>query len=309
MKPTPVLSLLAACCLAVLPAIAQQPASPCGSGAKGKASCCSQAGKKKASCCMGSASAQFAMLGEDPSFAEAHAAPLPYAYVPHGGKWITLSCPDGPEGRAFFVKNGMPTDNYLIVVHEWWGLNDYMVEMAERLFHDVANANVLAIDLYDGKTTDMADEAGKLMQARDEQRLQNIVQAALNFAGDKAVIQTIGWCFGGTWSLQTALMAGQRTAGCVVYYGQPEEDTGKLARLSGPLLGIYGDRDDWITPAVVDGFEKNLKKLKKDYAFKRYDAVHAFANPSNPNHNKEYAADAYKAATAFLNRNFSDSGK
>jgi carboxymethylenebutenolidase len=253
---------------------------------------------------MTSANAQFAAHAGDPAFASAHADPLPMPYTPHGGMEVSIPCPDGKDARGYLIKTHAPGNKYLVVIHEWWGLNDHMVQMTDRLFHEVAGANVLLIDLFDGQTATTAENASKLMQSADETRLRSIVAGTLEYMGRDAVVQTIGWCFGGTWSLQAALMAGPRAAGCVIYYGQPEDDAKKLAALQCPVLGIYGDRDDWITPEKVNAFESRLKELKKTYTFKRFDAVHAFANPSNPEHHREYTAQAHAAAVEFLNRNF-----
>ncbi len=259
----------------------------------------------QAPCCH-SANASFASHAGDPAFAAAHAAPLPVPYAPHGGRMVSIPCDDGTPARAFEVRSHS-SKQFLVIIHEWWGLNDHIKMMAERLFHEVPHTNVIAIDLYDGKLATNAEDASKLMQAADEKRLRTIITGMLSYLGEDAVVQTMGWCFGGTWSLQTALMAGERTSGCVMYYGAPEADADKLSKLGAPLLGIWANQDKWITPEKVDAFEKNLKKLELKYTFRRYDADHAFANPSNPQYHQQYTNEAHRAATEFLVNNFAAS--
>jgi carboxymethylenebutenolidase len=161
---------------------------------------------------------------------------------------------------------------------------------------------VIALDLYDGKVATTQQEAGKYMGEAKEERIRAIIKGALDYVGPKAKIGTIGWCFGGGWSLQTALMAGKQTSACVMYYGMPETDVDKLKAINGPVLGIFAKKDGWINPDKVKEFEANMKKVAKKLTVKMYDADHAFANPSNPKFDKEAAADAHKAALAFLKK-------
>ena len=97
----------------------------------------------------------------------------------------------------------------VLVVHEWWGLNDYIKQEAERYANDFPEVNILAIDLYDGQLATNAEDAGKIMQSIQKERAEAIIKGALNYVGPTAAIQTIGWCFGGGWSLQAALILGK----------------------------------------------------------------------------------------------------
>jgi len=159
---------------------------------------------------------------------------------------------------------------------------------------------VIAIDLYDNKIAANREDAAKYMQAVSSDRAQVIIKGALAYAGKNAKIFTIGWCFGGGWSLQSTLLAGNQAAGCVMYYGMPEKDVERLKTLHADVLGLFGNKDQWINPKVVDEFAENMKKAGKKLIVKRYDADHAFANPSNPSFDKEAKEDAYKNAIAFL---------
>ncbi|MBE0557169.1 MAG: dienelactone hydrolase family protein, partial [Proteobacteria bacterium] len=127
-----------------------------------------------------------------------------------------------------------------------------------------------------------------------------IISGAIGYAGKDARIGTIGWCFGGGWSLQAALMAREQAKACVVYYGMPESNPDKLVDLSAPVLGIFADKDAWITPEVVKNFSEAMKKAGKELTLKTYDADHAFANPSNPQYDKTSTEDAYSHAVAFF---------
>jgi carboxymethylenebutenolidase len=251
------------------------------------------------SCCS-SATQSFAMLADDPAFVNAHLAPLPMQKEPGPGKMITFKTKDGSKASAFEVKSPTPTKNVLFVFHEYWGLNDYIKQEAENLQKELGNVNVLALDLYDGKVATDSKVAASYMQAVKEDRARAIIAGAIAHVGKKVSIATIGWCFGGGWSLQSSLMAGKQAIACVIYYGMPEKDVEKLKQLHTDVLGIYGTQDKWLTPEVVAEFEKNMTAAGKKLEIKSYDADHAFANPSNPKFNKEATVDAHAAAMEFL---------
>ena len=194
------------------------------------------------------------MLASDEKFSNSHLDPIPFDFVATTGKMITYKTTGGKDANAFFVKAKMKTDNWIIMVHEWWGLNDYIKQEAEKLQEEVGNANVLAIDLYDGEVAAKASEAQKLMGGLKEDRAIAIIKGAIVFAGTNQKIYSIGWCMGGGWSLQTSIMAGREAAGCVMYYGMPETDKTKLSHLNADVLGIFAKKDEWINQKVVDQF-------------------------------------------------------
>jgi carboxymethylenebutenolidase len=140
------------------------------------------------------------------------------------------------------------------------------------------------------------------MQGVKTDRAAAIVKGALLYAGPNAKVASVGWCFGGGWSLQTALLAGPKAAGCVVYYGMPEKDVAKLKTLNTDVLGIFATQDKWINPEVVAQFQKDMAAAKKKVTIKNYDADHAFANPSNPKYSREFAAQAHAAAVEYLRK-------
>lgn len=256
--------------------------------------------KEKQPCCAPTATAEFAAFGKESAFAALHESPEPFSYQSVNGTEKMITTSDGRDARIYEVRSVTPTNNYLFVFQEWWGLNDYIKQEAEKLHREVGNVHVIALDLYDGKIAETADSARKYIGEADERRIRTIITAAQTYAGKKAKIATLGWCFGGGWSLQAALMLGKQAAGCVIYYGMPEKDVKKLRTLNCDVLGIFATQDTHINPGVVSEFEKNMTAAKKKLTVKNYDAVHAFANPSNPNHNKTMTADANMAAVAFL---------
>ena len=256
--------------------------------------------QSKMACCKQSATQQFAMLANDKKFMMSHAKPLPYRYQSSIGEAITYSTPDGGKAGAFFMKAKHPTNNYLLVVHEWWGLNDFVKKESEKIYNDVGDVNVIDLDLYEGHVATTPQEAGKLMQGVKDDRAQAIIKGAIAYAGPNAHITTIGWCFGGGWSLQTALLAGNQAVGCIMYYGMPEQDLSKLKALNCPVLGNFANKDGWINPKVVAKFAADMKTDGKTLYLHQYDADHGFANPSNPIYNSDATKDAYGHEIAFL---------
>ena len=259
------------------------------------------------SCCARPASANateaFAMLASDKDFSGGHDAPLPYTYE-GAGQMIEFKTPDGKPGHAFEIKSAKPSTKYLFVIHEWWGLNDYIKKEAAKYAEELPGVNVIALDLYDGQVATTPEEAGKLMQGVKTDRATNIIKGAEMYAGPKAEFASIGWCFGGGWSLQTALIGGKQNVGCVMYYGMPEKDVAKLKTLNSDVLGLFAEQDKWINPEVVAQFEKDMAAANKTVTIKEYPADHAFANPSNPKYNQALAADAHQKALAYLKMKF-----
>ncbi|GAB3987635.1 hypothetical protein GCM10028807_08410 [Spirosoma daeguense] len=240
-----------------------------------------------------------ARMAADPAFQQLHENPLPFAYT-GAGEMISFSTPDGQSANGFLLKSKKTSNKWLLVYQEWWGLNDNIKQQAESFYNDLKDVNVLAVDMYDGKVATDRTEAGKLMSSASKDRLTNIMKGALSYAGPKAEFGSVGWCFGGMLSLQSALHEGQQAKGCVMYYGRPEQDVEKLKTLQTDVLGIFGSRDKGINPEMVKQFEENMQKAGKKVTIKMYDADHGFANPSNPIYDKEASADAYKLALNYL---------
>jgi len=191
----------------------------------------------------------------------------------------------------------------LVVIHEWWGLNDNVKAMARRLAG--AGYLALAVDLYEGEVAEDRTDASRLARGsgeRTEQILDNLAQAIehLRSAGVER-IGVIGWCFGGGWSLRTALAFPDKVDAAVIYYGRLTTDQQELEGLSSPLLGIFGALDEGIPIATVREFQAVLGGLDKEAAIHIYeDADHAFANPSGTRYNEVAAEDAWAKTLAFF---------
>jgi carboxymethylenebutenolidase len=191
----------------------------------------------------------------------------------------------------------------LIVIHEWWGLNDNIKAATRRLAGEGYTA--LAVDLYGGKVADTPDGAKQLMGGVLANRAAAfaVLRAADEYLKRQGApeVGVIGWCFGGAWSLQTALEIPLGIDAAVVYYGQPEKDRARLERLRAPLLGLYGADDQSIPPAAVHEMEATLKQLGKSVEIHIYEgAGHAFANPSGTNYRPAAAEDAWQRTVAFF---------
>jgi carboxymethylenebutenolidase len=192
----------------------------------------------------------------------------------------------------------------VIMIHEWWGLNDNIRAMAERLAAE--GYIVLAVDLFGGESATSPEAARQLMLRAVENRASvtaNIEQAYA-FVTDTAGaprVASLGWCFGGGWALNTALLFPTDLDAAVIYYGQVTEDEDKLSPLEVPILGLFGSEDRGIKVESVRRFEAALERLGKDHEIHVYEgAGHAFANPSGNNFNAAYAADAWTRTLGFL---------
>ncbi len=262
-------------------------------------------GWAQSSCCDVTAgeALSFADFANDEKFIASHLPPVPLDFTPKIGKMVSMKVEGGKEAAIFEVKSGKTNGAVILMFHEWWGLNEYILREAERI-HIATGATVLAIDLYDRQVASTSEEAAKLMQGLKKERVESIIKACLEYGGKFSRVQTIGWCMGGGWSLQAAILAGQQGYGCVVYYGMPEVEKEKLAQLGGPVLGIYASKDAWITPQLVDEFDENMKIVQKKFTQYSFDADHAFANPSNPKFDKVATAKANDLVIKFLKENF-----
>ncbi len=233
-------------------------------------------------------------------FAQMHIAPVQVNPANLLGKIVPFNAADGKAGQAYFIPAKKKSDKWLIVIQEWWGLNDNIKMEADQYFKDLGDVNVMAVDMYDGKIAATPDSAMKLMRGADMNRMVALIQGAIKHAGPKASIYSVGWCFGGMWSLQTAILAGPQAKGSVMYYGRPESNMEKLKSIQCDIIGFFGNLDQSPSPAVVNDFEANMKLAGKNLTAYKYEAGHGFANPSNPSYNAAAKADSYAKAIAFL---------
>lgn len=241
----------------------------------------------------------FASLADDPTFRAKHDL-TSYTHENAKGEEITFATPDGQEGMAYYLAPKENSNQYLFVIHEWWGLNDHIKREAEKLHKDLDNVHVVALDIYDGKVATNRQQAQQYMQSISTDRAKAIINGAIQHAGDNAEIATIGWCFGGGWSLQATILADDQAAGCVMYYGMPVQEMEKIKEIEADVLGIFAEQDGYITPQVVEEFEQKMQEANKDITVHMYDADHAFANPSGSRYDEDAARDAYDKTLSFL---------
>lgn len=203
-----------------------------------------------------------------------------------------------------FLAKPTQQGNYpaVIMIHEFWGLNDNIKTMAEQLARE--GYTVLAVDLYNGQVAGDQTRARELVsQVNQEQATRNLA-SAVNYVRTQesaAKVASIGWCFGGGQSLQLAI-SGQDLDATVIYYGQLTSDKNALQNIQWPVLGIFGDQDQVISTQSVNQFQTALNELGIENEIYMYEGVgHAFANPSGMNYAPEQTKDAWDKTLRFLN--------
>jgi carboxymethylenebutenolidase len=210
-----------------------------------------------------------------------------------GGARAYLSLPEK-------ARNPVPG---VLVIHEWWGLNEHVMNWADRLAAQGYAA--LAVDLYGGKVATTPEEAMATMKTVDPKRSVEILRAAHQFLMTDIRVQStrtgvIGWCFGGGWSLRAGMAIPELDA-VVMYYGRPVTDIQELKPIKAPVLAIFGTKDESIPQEVVEEFDEALSDAGVAHRIQKYDAPHAFANPSAPErYNAEAAAAAWEQVKGFL---------
>ena len=192
----------------------------------------------------------------------------------------------------------------VIMIHEWWGLNENILDMAEKLAsHGYV---VLAVDLYDGQVATTSDQARELRSSFEEQYwIENMNGATKyiqeQYSPDK--IGSIGWCFGGQQSLNLALNNEEMDA-TVIYYGRLVTEPETLTSIDWPILGIFAELDQGITPEQVKEFEFALNQVGITNDIHIYSGVdHAFANPSGERYAPEATMDAWQKTIEFFEKN------
>jgi carboxymethylenebutenolidase len=197
----------------------------------------------------------------------------------------------------------------VVMIHEWWGLNDHIKDMADELASK--GYVVLAADLYNGEVAADPNRARELSSSvgeNPEQAISNL-QAAVQYLAslpnvNSSRIASLGWCFGGGQSLQLTLNSEQNPlAATVIYYGNLVNDVNELSKINWPVLGIFGDQDQSISVESVNAFEQALNETGITNEIYIYPGVgHAFANPSGDNYAPEETSDAWQKTLAFLSK-------
>ena len=195
------------------------------------------------------------------------------------------------------------TTSALIVIHEWWGLNEDTRAMNAQLAAQGYTA--LAVDLYDGKSATKAPQAFQLvtnLNNNQDRGLANL-KAAYGYLETEMKakkIGVIGWCMGGGWSLRTALMLPGKIDATVIYYGPLTDDQEKLSTLNMPIIGFVGTGDRPYYKQFVE-FDANMRELGKNASIHIYEgAKHAFANASGIAYEPVAAEDSWQKTVNFL---------
>ena len=234
------------------------------------------------------------------SLATLLADPAKVAKAAAGLQSVILNTPTGRSVSAALAVPAKKPAGAVMLVHEWWGLNDQIKSVAAELANQGYLA--LAIDLYGGKVAAKPEDAEKYMKGvvveEARETMSTWVDWLLKHPDGNGKVAVIGWCFGGGMALQASL--DRPINGTVVYYGNVARTAEELKSLKGPVLGQFANQDQWINPAMVDGFEAAMKQAGKVLEVHRYDANHAFANPTGQNYDAEDARKAWDQTMAFL---------
>ena len=232
---------------------------------------------------------------------------------------------DSVEGRetVYATVGGREIDGYLatpvgtadslpgvIVIHEWWGVNENIRTMARKLA--ARGYAALAVDLYGDRVASTSDSAMKLVRSVDEAAARSNLRQAYGFLIERGApaVASLGWCFGGGWSLRTALELPEKLDAAVIYYGQLVTEPDRLSRLTMPVLGHFGDQDNSIPLEDVRAFRDALSRAGVTHEIRVYEgAGHAFANPSGERYVEAAADTAWRRTLHFLDEHLKgDSG-
>ena len=193
----------------------------------------------------------------------------------------------------------------VVTIHEWWGLNDQI----KAVTAEYANQGfvALAIDLMGGSVATTASAAQAQMDAVDPavatETAAHWVKWMRAHAASTGKVGTVGWCFGGGWSLNASIAAPAEAT--VVYYGNVARSAADLKKLKGPVLGHFATQDQWINRPMVDAFEVAMKQAGKPVTTHWYDANHGFANPTSARYDEGDAKLAWSRTLDFFKTNLS----
>ncbi|MBE7638473.1 dienelactone hydrolase family protein [Sneathiella sp. P13V-1] len=224
--------------------------------------------------------------------------------VADGVEMKSLNLESGRTVKAGVALPAVSNAPSVILIHEWWGLNDQILSVAA----DFARQGYLAVavDLYGGNVATTPDEARANMKAvkasEAEETLKGWMEWAKNERDSSGKVGTVGWCFGGGWSLNASIAA--PVDATVIYYGNVTRPASDLKKLKGPVQGHFATKDKWINKEMVAGFEAAMKEAgRPDPETYWYEADHAFANPSGGRFDAEDAQLAWTRTMDFLGKN------
>jgi carboxymethylenebutenolidase len=214
------------------------------------------------------------------------------------GSIVEFARPDGGRTKGYLATAGQGRPG-IVVIQEWWGLNDQICGVADRFAR--AGYNALAPDLYKGRLTTVPDEANHLMSTLDfaDATHQDLRGAAEHLKGQSGKVAVMGFCMGGALTIAAAVHV-PGLAAAVCFYGIPPAEFADPAKIAIPFQGHFANQDDWCTPAAVDALETAMKRAGQAPEIYRYDAAHAFFNERSAAYHLESANQAWERMAAFL---------
>ena len=214
------------------------------------------------------------------------------------GSMIDFPRPDGDRSKGYLATAGQGRPG-VVVIQEWWGLNDQICGVADRFAR--AGYNAVAPDLYKGRVTTEPDEANHLMSGLDFPGAthQDLRGATQHLKAQSGKVAVMGYCMGGALTIAAAVHIPEVDA-AVCFYGIPPKDFAAPAKIRVPFQGHFANKDDWCTPAAVDDLEKSLKAAGSRHEIYRYDAAHAFANERSAAYDVACANQAWDRMAAFV---------
>jgi carboxymethylenebutenolidase len=216
------------------------------------------------------------------------------------GQHIEFARPDGGKTKGYLATAGKGRPG-VVVIQEWWGLNDQICGVADRFAR--AGYNALAPDLYKGRVASAADEANHIMEGLDfpDATHQDLRGAARHLQAESGKIAVMGFCMGGALTIAAAVHAPEFAAG-VCFYGIPPNEFADPAKIKIPLQGHFANQDDWCTPEAVNELEKVMNAAGQKPEIYRYDAAHAFANERSEAYDVKSANQAWERMLGFLKK-------
>ena len=188
----------------------------------------------------------------------------------------------------------------LMLIHEWWGLNDQIKAVTAE--YAKMGYVALAVDLMKGKVTSNRTAAKAQTQAVQPEEAVDTLMSwngwLRNHSASTDKLGTVGWCFGGGWSLGASIAA--PVDATVIYYGRVTQPADELSALKGPVLGHFATRDKWINRQMIGGFEKEMQAAGKSLEVHWYEADHAFANPTSARYDQEDAKLSWQRTSDFF---------
>ncbi len=225
---------------------------------------------------------------------------IPAAAASENNITLDLWMSNSGSVSGYFMEPQSTPAGAVLLIHEWWGLNDQIRSMVPVFAQ--AGYLSLAVDLYEGDVADTPDKARSMMSAVQpdvaSETLTTWIDWLRNHPKGNGKVGTVGWCFGGGWSLNASLVSAVDAT--VIYYGRCAKSAEEVSKLQGPVLGHFATQDQFIDMEMVSGFEKSMDAAGKTYTNHWYEADHGFANPTTSRHDAEDAMLARSRTLEFF---------